>query len=122
MDYVIRPIENWPVEPTPSWDRRSRSTFKASWNRTLRLLGRELDYLDAERVVFQIDVEERHIRIDGMLYARAMPASPRVIISFDSKHGPLSYPCDSCEYWQHNIRSIALALEALRSVDRYGVT
>lgn len=34
----------------------------------------------------------------------------------------LSYPCDSCDNWQHNVRSIALALQALRAVDRYGVT
>jgi hypothetical protein len=45
-----------------------------------------------------------------------------VILSFDSKHGPLSYPCDRYTQWQDNVRAIALSLEALRSVDRYGVT
>ncbi|MFC7344498.1 hypothetical protein [Saccharopolyspora griseoalba] len=47
-------------------------------------------------------------------------------ISFTSKHGPLSYPCDTFtgpggRSWQANVRAIALALEALRRVDRYGV-
>jgi hypothetical protein len=34
----------------------------------------------------------------------------------------LVYATDVCESWQHNVRSIALGLEALRAVDRYGIT
>ena len=57
-----------------------------------------------------------------MLRANVRPRSPGVILSFDSKHGQLSYPCDTFDDWQANVRAIALALEALRAVDRYGVT
>ena len=52
----------------------------------------------------------------------ARPKNPAVVISFNSKHGPLRYPCDRFDDWQDNIRAIALSLEALRTVDRYGVT
>ncbi|WP_165701546.1 hypothetical protein [Crateriforma conspicua] len=46
-----------------------------------------------------------------------------MILSFESDSaGGLSFPCDSCDLWQHNVRSIALAMQALRAVDRYGVT
>jgi hypothetical protein len=45
-----------------------------------------------------------------------------VILSFTAKVGALSYPCDTFTTWQDNVRAIALALEALRKVDRYGVT
>jgi uncharacterized protein (DUF58 family) len=31
-------------------------------------------------------------------------------------------PCDRYEDWKDNLRAIALSLEALRAVDRYGVT
>lgn len=34
----------------------------------------------------------------------------------------LIYATDVCDYWQHNVRSIALGLEALRAVDRYGIS
>jgi hypothetical protein len=34
----------------------------------------------------------------------------------------LVYATDACEHWQHNVRSIALGLEALRAVDRYGIS
>lgn len=45
-----------------------------------------------------------------------------MILSFESKVGFLSYPCDTYTDWQANVRAIALALAALRAVDRYGVT
>lgn len=34
----------------------------------------------------------------------------------------LVYATDCCEFWQHNVRSIALGLQALRAVDRYGIS
>lgn len=106
-----------------TWDRRSRGTFKATWSSTLRLLETELHHLDARNVVIQADFAEHDLRIDGMPKANArQPNHPGIRIAFDSTHGPLTYSTDSCEYWQHNVRSIALGLQALRAVDRYGVT
>src|SRR5579863_10251967 len=57
-----------------------------------------------------------------MLYAGAKLRTQGIILTFNSKHGPLSYPCDKYSNWQANLRAIALSLEALRAVDRYGVT
>ena len=122
MEYQFRPIERWPVEPTPEHERRSRYTFKADWYNTIDKLDHELWHLNADRIVFQVDIDPKNIRLDGRLRSGHEPNSPGVIVSFDSKYGPLSYPCDSCVYWRHNFRSIALALEALRKVDLYGVT
>lgn len=34
----------------------------------------------------------------------------------------LVYATDACQFWQHNVRSIALGLEALRAVDRFGIS
>jgi hypothetical protein len=34
----------------------------------------------------------------------------------------LVYATDACDFWQHNVRSIALGLAALRAVDRYGIS
>ena len=94
-----------------------------TWSATLDLLDRELYYLDAENVVIQADFTERDLRIDGTVRANArQPGHPGIRIAFESMHGPLTYATDSCEFWQHNVRSIALGLEALRAVDRYGVT
>src|SRR6185503_13040226 len=53
--------------------------------------------------------------------ARAVVRHPGVIVTFDSKFGPLSYWTDRYTDWEANLRAIALALQALRAVDRYGV-
>jgi hypothetical protein len=51
-------------------------------------------------------------------------------VSFDSDYGPLRYATDAYERdwghgmpsWQANLRAIALTLEALRAIDRWGVS
>lgn len=119
MEFRFVAIEQWPGERTRF---AISSSFRAEHSDTLRLLDRELGYLRARNVVIQADCDRSQIRMDGMLYAGAKLRSAGIILSFDSKHGPLSYPCDKYSNWQANLRAIALSLEALRAVDRYGVT
>lgn len=119
LQYQHRPIVAWPGRHTSP---RKRAPFRASYVDTLALLERELGYLQATHIVFQVALQGRDIRQDGMPRADARPAHPGVILSFDSKHGPLSYPCDTFLEFEDNIRAIALSLENLRAVDRYGVT
>lgn len=129
MHYTFRPLGPWTEGNTPN--RRGAHVFKASWEDTLDLLARELDHLGAYNAVLQADFAERDIRADGMPRANArQPQHPGVRLAFDSRHGPLTYATDAHERqfgygmqgWQANVRAIALALEALRAVDRYGVT
>jgi hypothetical protein len=118
----FRPLR-WEGPSTPASQRRSRSTFKASWSDTLDRLDYELTSLRAVDIVIEAGFREQDIRLDGWPRAGApTPTHPGVRVAFGSKHGPLVYATDSCELWQHNVRSIALGLEALRSVDRYGIT
>jgi hypothetical protein len=117
--YQFRPWTTW---PGPQPRSRQRGPFRAAYSDTLRLLEKELRHLAAKNIVVQAAVDERDIRQDGMLRSDARPKRPGIILSFDSKHGPLSYPCDTYSAWEDNLRAIALALEALRAVDRYGVT
>lgn len=122
MGVRFRPLR-WEGASTPAGARRSRWTFKAPWSSTLELLDRELGYLDARDVVIEADFTEVDIRLDGWPRANArQPQHPGVRVAFDSKHGALVYATDTCAFWQHNLRSVGLGLEALRAVDRYGVT
>lgn len=122
MNARFRPL-HWQAPSTPEEQRRSRWTFKASWTDTLDLLERELGYLQARDLVIEADFTEADIRLDGWPRANARnPVHPGIRIAFDSLHGPLVYATDSCAFWQHNVRSVALGLQALRAVDRYGVT
>lgn len=115
----FRPIQQWPGDHTR--DRR-HSPFSAKWDKTLALLDRELSQLGGKHVVIQVALQDRDIRLDGYPRANARPDHPGVIVSLDSAYGPLSYPCDTFHDWKDNLRAVALALESLRAVDRYGVT
>jgi hypothetical protein len=113
-------LTHWPRKFTTN---RRRSAFDSSYSQTLDLLGRELNRLDAKNVVLQVALEPRDIRLDGLPRADARsPKHPGVILSFGSKHGPLSYACDAFVRWECNLRGIALTLERLRMADLYGVT
>lgn len=119
IDWRVVPIERWPLKATVG---RKSSPFDSPWSATMDLLERELRALRARKVVLQMFITESDIRNDGWIYADARPKQPGVVLTLDSKYGPLSYPCDTFTSWQDNVRAIALALEALRKVDRYGVT
>ena len=119
MQYQFRPIHEWPGTRTAS---RKRSPFDVTWSRTLQDLDKELRHLGAEGLVIQAGVKETEIRLDGMMRSDARPSWPGVILSFESKHGPMSYPCDTYVDWQANVRAISLTLTALRAVARYGAS
>lgn len=116
--YTVRPLQ-WDGPRTPAAARVS--TFSAAWTSTLNLLDLELFKLSASNVVMQLDVAEKDLRLDGELRANARPGDPAVRLLFDSRHGPLGYACDRFRSWQENVRAIALGLEALRKIDRYGI-
>jgi hypothetical protein len=123
IDARFRPIEVWPHGATPAHARRGPATFKASWKNTLDLLDRELRYLNARDIVIGCGLREQDIRNDGWPRSNARaPAHPGVEVSFDTSHGRLVYATDVCVRWEHNVRAVALGLEALRAVDRHGIT
>lgn len=114
------PLEHWPRKFTLN---RRRSQFESTYGQTLEKLKGELSKLGAKNIVIQVALDPRDIRLDGWPRANARrPQHPGVIVSFDSKHGPLSYMCDEFFDWESNLRGIAMTLERLRLVDLYGVT
>lgn len=119
----------WQIEPLGTWtreatkNRASRHRFSASWYNTMELLTSEIERLGVRgSIAVRIDVQRADIRLDGMLRANARVGFPGVVVSFDSRYGPLSYATDAYDSWQANVRAIALSLEALRAVDRYGTS
>ncbi|NUS01962.1 MAG: hypothetical protein HOV97_05295 [Nonomuraea sp.] len=126
MDYKTRPISDrtW-LKP----QRRKSSPFTADWNSTQDLLAKEIRMLDGKDVVIEVDVREGDLRMDGKLKARAKAAGPAVRVAFESRtHGPMLFQCDRydggpwgnrMEPWQHNVRAIALTMEALRAAERH---
>ena len=117
--FIFRPIDHWPHKKTRN---PKRAQFRVTYSRTLELLDRELAKLGVKKAVIQLDLPESKIKIDGTPYSTARPDFEGVILSFESKYGHLKYATDMFDAWQDNLRAIALGLEALRKVDRYGIT
>ena len=122
----VGPIGSWPGALRNA-DRRVASPFSSTLTKTLQLLDREIYFLADTRT--QQESAEVLVAIpvgaftkDGRPYARAVAEHPGIIFSMDTRHGRVSYPCDKFTRWEDNLRAVALALEALRKVDRYGVT
>lgn len=117
---------------------RKAPQFRSTWGQTLDFLETELRTMRAREIVIQAAFSARDIRNDGWPRGDARtPSFPGVIVSFESKVGPLTYATDvytdgswyqsghgsrPIPGWQANVRAIALSLEALRAVDRHGVT
>ena len=136
MRLVARPIETWPGQLHADSERQL-SRFSTAWGDTVDLLEREARALGADEVIVQLAITERDCRLDGWIRADAKPTHPGVIVSLDSRHGPLRYSTDvfsrgsvwrgggsgyvTIPGWQCNVRAVALGLEALRKVDRYGI-
>lgn len=122
MNVTFRPIEKWPNRrPLRSSAERERSRFDSSWSQTLNLLTYELGRLGAFAVVIQLALEEGDIRRDGWPRASARPEHPGVVIEWQTRSGWSRMAADKYTWWQENIRAVALSLEALRSVERWGV-
>lgn len=136
LNIQIRPVTLWPGKET---EYPKRSQFKQTYKNTLELLEYELYRVNAQMdsLVIEMWVDARDIRLDGQLRVTAKPAIKQGIIFRFSRltnirYSPergcnvgtpqqLAYPCDAFDRWQDNLRAIALSLEALRKVERYGV-
>lgn len=126
---VFRPWSVWTDGPPQEIPHH----FKAGWDDTKELLRAEVDKVcsaDADPIiVVQVDVEASSIRQDGFMRADRKVRSEGVIVSFDSRYGPLRYACNTFRSaywrdlpgWQANVRAIALGLSDLRRLDRYGI-
>jgi hypothetical protein len=123
---MFRPMVAWPGVETPSW-KRQRAKFNTPWRKSVDLMERELSHLQAKEIVIQTGHREDDYTRDWQVRSsHRAPSTPGVVVTFVSHKTkppvPLSFPCDRFTDWEDNFRAVALALEALRLVDRYGVT
>lgn len=116
----FRSLDTYPRKRT---EAPIRAPFKTNWAGTIDLLARECGWLEAKDIYVLADCDATQLRTDGQLRAEARLKTQAVVLVIgSSKVGPIKLPCDRFLQWQDNVRAIALSLEALRKVDRYGVT
>lgn len=117
----VRPLST--QLPAPTYDGHYASPFSAPFASTLEILRREVRHLQPRRVILEADFRETDLRADGLPRADRNARSPGIVLTLvGTPHGDLRYPCSTFRLWDANLHALALALEALRKVDRYGVT
>jgi hypothetical protein len=124
MRFVTKPLPAvWPGGSRTPADERRTGPFKATVATTMDLLEYELVMLGArEPITLEAGFQAHEIRLDGQPRMGAQPRDPGLIVSFEGRYGPLRYACDRYVTYGRNLRAIALTLQALRAVDRYGAT
>jgi hypothetical protein len=123
MNLTFRPLPVWPYPP----QAKRPATFRVTYSRTLQDLEREIGFLKGDEVIIGVVTSPTSIRLDGRMRADATVTQPGVELSFEVPDGRrLVFHTDVhagfVNSWQDNLRAITLGLEALRAVDRYGIT
>jgi hypothetical protein len=119
-----RPLGLWPAgKPQTPEGKRKRSPFKRTAGAAMRMVELEIERIKGRDAVLECDATDRNFNRDGSLRADARLNGPGVIVRYTDRQGnSIALPCDTFTKWEANIYAIALTLEKLRAIDRYGVT
>jgi hypothetical protein len=112
---------NWPAGyPRKSWSDRKRSTFKVTFGAEVQRLLGEIRMLKGSYPVISTNVP---IRKDGLPYSlKSSPSDPGVAIYFLWREQQRVFACDQYERVEDNLHAIVLSIEALRGLERWGVS
>lgn len=123
MYVTFRPLPRWPY---PEQKHRP-ATYQSTYSATLQKLEYEIERMRGSELIIGVVTDPTQIRLDGRMRADAKVGHPGVEVSFEVPSGErLVFHTDVhsgyVNSWQDNLRAIALGLEALRAVSRYGIT
>lgn len=113
--------DRWPAGEQQPMSKRPKAPFKAGWTDTIKLLEAEVRALKGRDVLLGLDVRVEDLNRQGGIRADARIRNSAVVLELTSGPDRLTFPCDAFDWWQSNVRALALALGDLRRVDRYRV-
>lgn len=100
----------------------SSSAFSAKIEATIDLVDREVFQLGGESCqIYTSHLTSERLR-DGQPGRRGATSLGAVRLATDCRRGRLAWTCSTYGAWEDNLRGIALTLEKLRAIDRYGAT
>lgn len=121
MRATWRPLPAWPY-PLRA---RSASTFRTGWDGSLAKLEDEIGRIKGDDVVIGVVCDASAISFSGALKAGARTQvkyrGAEVSFSLPGR-GRVVFYTDAYPTLHANLHAIALGLEALRAVDRHGIT
>ncbi len=94
--------------------------IKPTWSKAFEKLRYELARIEAVDVVIESGYKPGQVRADGWPYSNARPEHGQARVSFKRAGVPMSFYFGGWQALEYNVYMIAMTLEALRAVDRYG--
>lgn len=115
-------IESYPLQWPAAWPRTKTPQRHGSMSRRFGQnrndVHRELELLGARNVVISTNMRTR---LDGLLYAKQRePEDSAVAVYFTLNGEQQCIPCDKWDNVAQNLRAVALTVEALRGLERWG--
>ena len=107
----------WP-EGRPRARSRERAKFKSAFTRACDDILHECQLLGGRDMILSTNIP---LRQDGLPYAgMAQPKDPGAAVYFRYKEQTVCFACDRWQKVEDNLRAIALTIEALRGIARWG--
>jgi hypothetical protein len=119
LDARFRPLPKWTRKPGLQMER---PRFRTRYVEVLNALEHELGKLNARDILIEAGFPLNTIRNDGWPRGGSQPHHPGVVLYFTTRDGAMEFPCGTYQNFEANLYAIALTLENLRAIDRYGVT
>jgi hypothetical protein len=106
-------IAAYPLQWPSGWPRttaRESGRFKTELPSALKALKREVELLGGKGLVLS----------SNYTLGAERPADPGVVAYFDLRNQAIAVPCDRWQVLAHNVHAIALTIEAMRGMERWG--
>lgn len=119
MRATWRPLPAWPYPPQP----RLASRFKTAWGASLEKLEQEIGRVGGKDVLIGVVATDDQFTLAGTPKSGFRVLHPGAEVSFTDEAGRrLTFHTDRYPAFHDNIQAIAAGLEALRAVERHGIT
>jgi len=116
-------VEAYPLYWPEGWKREKypeRSRFKTGFQDARNKLSAEIARMGGSKVVISTNVP---LRNDGFPRANAPdPKDAGVAVYFKYKGKDMVFACDKYHYTRENIYAIAMTIDALRGIERWGAS
>jgi hypothetical protein len=112
--YPLSWPEGWPRTELPGF-----SKFKTATDKARKKLLAEVSLMGGSSTIISSNVP---LRTDGQMRADREPVDAGVAVYFQRNEKGMVFACDRYDFVRDNLHALALTIEALRGIERWGAS